>query len=515
MSKEQSGAVGIDLGTTNSALAAVEATGRPEIVRNAQGHNTTPSVVLFRGGSVLVGTPAKQQRASFSLDVVENVKRHMADTDWCHVTEDGEEYTSEQVAALILRKLREDAARALGREIGRAVITVPAYFDDPRRQATRDAGTIAGLEVLAIISEPTAAALAYGLKDAEAGTVLVYDLGGGTFDVTVIRIGDGVFDVIATAGDRELGGVNFDGRLMDWVNEQVIAASAQDIYDGDTRDIALLRDQCETAKHTLSSMEEAEVFVDSAGRSLDLTVTRSVFEDITDDLLERTTDLVEEVMETARASAGLTMADLDHVLLVGGSTRMPMVRQALAKLTGKQPEESLHPDEAVALGAAVQAELIEARSEERAPAVGEHTVSDVTAHGLGVISQEGVGGRLVNSVIVPEQSKIPASRSEVFHTLEDNQTVVNVEITIGDSPDPNSVGRLTEQDGVDLSIPPYPKGSPVRVTMSYDVDAIVQVDVHDMVADKPLGRVQIDRANNLAPKQIQQMASRLSRERVR
>ncbi|KUP95342.1 Hsp70 family protein [Thermobifida cellulosilytica] len=516
MSNSDSPVLGIDLGTTNSVVAVLDATGRPEVVRNSQGSNTTPSVVFFRGSTVLVGAPAKQQRGLGGADVVENVKRHMADPAWRHVTAAGEEYTPEQVSAFVLKKLREDASRALGVEATRAVITVPAYFDDPRRQATRDAGEIAGLEVVNIISEPTAAALAYGLREAEAGNVLVYDLGGGTFDVTVLRITDGSFDVVATAGDRELGGVNFDERLMNWVNNQVEAAGAEDLYEGDPRVLGILREQCETAKHTLSSVGEAEIFIDTSQGPMDFTVTRENFEKLTEDLLQRTADLVEEVMEIAEEKAGITMADLDRVLLVGGSTRMPVVRRMLTELTGIRPSEELHPDEAVALGAAVQGELVDARTAGRSSAVGDREVSDVTAHGLGVLTLDEDEKRLVNTVVLPAQSKIPGQSSQTFYTVSDNQTTIDLQVTLGDDTDPEYVQVITEnKQGVPIRIPPYPKNSPVRITISYDIDGIVQVEVFDLVADRSLGMVEIERALNLSRDEVSAMSVQLARKKVR
>ncbi|MEY9214519.1 Hsp70 family protein [Thermobifida halotolerans] len=518
MSEKDAPVLGIDLGTTNSVVAVLDGTGRPEVVRNAQGQNTTPSVVYFRGSSVLVGAAAKQQRVlSGPLDVVENVKRHMGNPAWRHVTSTEEDHTPEQISAFILRKLREDASRALGVEATRAVITVPAYFDDPRRQATRDAGEIAGLDVVNIISEPTAAALAYGLRDADAGTVLVYDLGGGTFDVTVLRIADGSFDVIATSGDRELGGVNFDERLMNWVNDQVEAVGAEDLHESeDLRVLGLLREQCEVAKHTLSNLEDTEIFIDTSVGARAFTVTRAVFEELTEDLLQRTADIVEEVMEVAREKAGISMADLDHVLLVGGSTRMPMVRRMLTGLTGIEPSESLHPDEAVALGAAVQGELVDARATGRTSTVGDREVSDVTAHGLGVISLDRETGRFVNNVILPAQSKIPGQRSELFETVDDDQTVIMARVTLGDDTDPDYVEIITrDKEGMPIRIPPHPKGSPIRVTISYDVDGIVQVEVFDLVADRSLGMVEIERELNLPRADVELMSAELARKQVR
>jgi molecular chaperone DnaK len=504
--------IGIDLGTTNSVAAVIDATGRPEVVRNSEGSTVTPSVVLVQDdGAVLVGGMARRQAVARPHDVVLHVKRHMGDPDWRFVSASDQEYTAEQISAQILRKVADDTGRALAAEIRSAVITVPAYFDDSRRQATKDAAKIAGLEVLRIISEPTAAALAYGLDKRDAGICLVYDLGGGTFDVTVLQVSGGDFTVLATTGARNLGGFDFDNRLINWINEQVVDRGADDLLD-DPISEARLRDQCEAAKHTLSQLDTVPVFVDSSGLNMQIELTREQFEALTIDLVQQTIEMVEEVVD----AANLTMTDLDEVLLVGGSTRMPMITRAVDKATGRIPNVTLHPDEAVALGAAVQAEILRAEFAGEDSTIGVGRVNDVTAHGLGVIALDAVGRHEKNFVILPANTPIPRRDSMDFFTVADQQTQINVQVTIGDDEETEAVEIITKDaEGVPLEIPPYPKGSPIRVHIAYDIDGTVHVEVTDLVADKSLGEFPIDRRNNLSPDQVARMRHELSETKVR
>ncbi|WP_028649101.1 Hsp70 family protein [Nocardiopsis sp. CNT312] len=494
--------VGIDLGTTNTVVAVMDETGRPEVLRNSDGANTTPSAVYLSGGEAVVGTPARHQRLVSDTDVVERIKPHMGEAGWKHQTSDGQSYTAEQLSAFIVRKICEDAALALGTPVESAVITVPAYFDEARRQATRDAGRIAGVTVERIISEPTAAALAYGLRDGDAGNVLVYDLGGGTFDVTVLRIQGGDFDVIATTGDAQLGGADFDDRLETWANGRIVAQGGTDIDDStDPGARGRLREQCENAKHRLSTTESASVFTEAG----EMKITRAEFNGLIEDLLERTRTLTQDALRTAGDKAGITAANLDEVLLVGGSTRIPAVKDLVTEITGLAPNQRLHPDEAVALGAAVQAELIDAERSDRDSAVGHRTVSDVTAHGLGVISLDGVNELEVNNVIIPAHSTVPAQHEQTFYSVVEDQEIVMLKVTVGDDTDPDLVEVITKDErGVKLRMPPapFPKESPLRVTLSYDIDAIVHVEVTDERNGRSLGDIEIERANNLSSDQV-------------
>jgi molecular chaperone DnaK len=504
-------ALGIDLGTTYSVSAIVDPTGRPQAIRNSEGQNTTPSVVLIdEDDTVIVGGPAQRQAISRHMDVVQWVKRDMGNPDWRFVAASGREYTAEEVSAQILRKLADDASRALGEEVHEVVVTVPAYFDDARRQATKDAGRIAGLEVLRIISEPTAAALAYGLHERQAGVCLVYDLGGGTFDATVIRIQRGEFTVLATTGDRNLGGYDFDNRIMNWANEAVLAKGLDDQLDDGPAE-ARLRDQCEAAKHLLSQLDSAPIFIDSGDTHLKLELDRATFERITADLLQRTVEMVEEVVD----AAGLAIADLDEVLLVGGSTRMPMVSTAVERVTGRRPNVTLHPDEAVALGAAIQADILWTAGTGRPSVTDAPRINDVTAHGLGVIALDDTG-RERNFVILPANAPIPQRQSMPFRTVAHHQEQIRVRVTIGDEEEPGDVEIITrDPEGVPLPIPPYPAGSPVEVHIAYDIDGTVHVEVTDLVAGRSLGEFPIDRRNNLSVEEVEQMSRDLARATIR
>ena len=494
--------IGIDLGTTFSAVARIGDDGRPEIVRNREGEAITPSVVLFQDDQPLVGTQAKRQAALAPHDVVEFVKRHMGDPDWRFGSSTGEEYTAEQVSAIILKRLKEDAEIALGRTCSDAVITVPAYFDDPRRRATIDAGTIAGLNVLRVLNEPTAAALAYGLDKSDAGTCIVYDLGGGTFDVTVLRIAGGILDVKSTTGDRNLGGFDFDNALMRLVNDQVRQEGGPDLFDSGTIESGL-RERCETAKRSLSTTEQTRVFLSVDGKNFRVQVTRAQFEAATSDLLQRTRDMMDEALD----DAGLSYPDIDRVLLVGGSTRMPMVAAMVREATGRVPELSVNPDEAVALGAAIQADLTTADAGGRASIVVADRIKavlDVTSHGLGVIALERKMGRLVeyNSIIIPHNSKVPAQYTERYQTVEDDQTRIAVKVTQGDDREVAYARVIAETT---IKIAPYPAGAPVEVTMSYDIDNVIQVEVRDLTTGEPIHEFVIDYVNNRDPVEVEQM----------
>ena len=500
--------IGIDLGTTFSAVAAVNANGRPEIIKNREGEAITPSVVLFQGDQPLVGTMAKRSAVMAPKDVVQFVKRNMGDASWRFATSTGQEYTAEQVSAVILKRLKEDAEMALGRPCPDAVITVPAYFDDARRRATMDAGTIAGFNVLRVLNEPTAAALAYGLDQADPGTCLVYDLGGGTFDVTVLRIADSVFDVSSTTGDRNLGGFDFDNALMRWVNEQVAEQGGPDLFD-DGRLEEDLREKCEMTKRMLSTTDQARVFVSAEAQNFQITMTRQQFESLTADLLQRTHDMMDEALDDARMS----YADIDRVLLVGGSTRMPMVGALVQRVTGKQSELSVNPDEAVALGAAIQADITvtEAGGQSSALALDRPlVVRDVTSQSLGTIAVEESMGRMTdyNSIIIPHNSKIPTKRSEMYATVADNQTELKVQVTEGDDRDVAYVTIIGESV---LKIPAYPVGAPVEIVMAYDIDGMIHVEVIDRTSDQHLGEFEIDREANLDRDDVQRMRQTMSK----
>ncbi len=497
--------VGIDLGTTYSAVAVVGANGKPDVLVNRDGERITPSVVFFDSDMTLVGSMAKRSAATAPLDVVQFVKRQMGDPDWRFEPSAGGTYTPEEISAIILKRLKEDAELYLGDgEVTDAVITVPAFFDDARRRATKDAGRIAGLNVLRVLNEPTAAALAFGLDLGGTGTVMVYDLGGGTFDVTVMRIGDGVFDVLGTDGLHELGGFEWDNRLMLWLNDQYRSQGGGDLTETFESE-ADLREKAELAKRRLSQAPNAKVVLSDGRLTKTITVTRDTFEEITQDLLNQSRDLTISLVE----ELGLAFSDIDNILLVGGSTRMPMVARMLEEISGRPPVRAGNPDELVAIGAAIQAAL-EGGSND--PGVAEPpVVMDVTSQSLGTIALN--DDRLPrNNIIIPRNTKIPAKRSEVFGTVHDGQTEICVQVTQGEDEDPDYVRFVTKQGGQTFSIPPYPAGAPVLITFHYDIDQTIQVQIEDLTAHRQLGTFEIDNVANLSADEV--AAARTRNERL-
>ena len=485
--------VGIDLGTTYSAIAIIGDGGTPEILTNRDGERITPSVVLFQDdGSVLVGTMAKRSAAIAPLDVVDFVKRQMGNPDWKFDASNGNQYSPEEVSALILKRLKEDAELYLGEgSVIDAVITVPAYFDDAKRRATKDAGRIAGLNVLRVLNEPTAAALAYGSEPGKNGTILVFDLGGGTFDVTVMRIKDDLFDVLGTDGLHELGGKDWDDRVMNWLNAEFQEQGGPDLTETFELE-AELRERAESAKRTLSQSTSAKVIFGAGGVTKSLTLTREVFEDIVADLLNQARDMTVSLVE----ELGIGWDDIDHVLLVGGSTRMPMVAHMLEEISGKPPLRSGNPDEIVALGAAIQAAFEAPEPENSRPSL---VIKDVTSQGLGVLANDQDTNKMRNFILIPRNAKIPAKASDVFQTVADGQTEVRVTVTQGDDDDPEFIKRIGEQV---IPIPPYPRGSPIRVEFAYDIDQTVSIGVYDLSADTSLGSFEVDNTANLAEEDI-------------
>ncbi|SDS83325.1 molecular chaperone DnaK [Actinopolymorpha singaporensis] len=522
--------IGIDLGTTYSAAARVNELGKPEIVVNRDGERLTPSVVLFQDELPIVGTMAKRSAVTAPLDVVQFVKRSMGDPSWKFETSGGTTYRPEEISAIILRRIKDDVELALGSPVTDAVVTVPAYFDDAPRRATIDAGRIAGLNVARVLNEPTAAALAYGVEHEVEGTVLVYDLGGGTFDVTVMRVGGGDFDVLATQGDRNLGGFDFDNLLMRLLDERFQAAGGPSLLDGAEAE-ADLREKAEIAKRSLTTVEQTRVVLSGGGVSKVVPLTRAEFEDATSSLISRTRDIAEIVV----GDAGLDWSGVDHVLLAGGSTRMPMVRSMIEKVSGREPIRSVNPDEVVALGAAIQAHLVDldaadaarggtngsatgtgdGASAEQLPvlasAVTRPRIRDVTSQGLGALAvRRGAASPedVENVVIIPANTKIPAKRGQVFETIEDNQTRLKVEVTQGDDDDPDYVRAIGEQT---FDIPPYPAGAPFEVVYAYDIDQTVFIEVHDKTSGERIGTFEV---NNVATMAEGEVASATDRMRL-
>ncbi len=482
--------IGIDLGTTNSCMAVIEG-GDPVIIPNAEGNRTTPSVVAFtKDGERLVGETAKRQAITNSDRTIMSIKREMG-KDWKKVI-DGKEYTPQDISAMILQKLKTDAEAYLGETITDAVITVPAYFTDSQRQATKDAGKIAGLNVRRIINEPTAAALAYGL-DKEVGQrkIMVFDLGGGTFDVSILEMGDGVIEVLATRGNNRLGGDDFDQALIDYIAEEFKKEHGVDLRK-DSMSLQRLKEAAEKAKKELSSTMSTNVnlpFItatDSGPLHLNMDITRAKFEELTAHLVEKTMDPVKAALK----DAGLKPGDIDNVILVGGSTRIPAVQEAVKRLIGKEPQKDINPDECVAIGAAIQGGVLSGE-------VKDILLLDVTPLSLGI---ETLGG--VTTKIIERNTTIPTRKSQIFTTAADNQTSVDIHVVQGEremARDNTTLGRFQL-----TGIPPAPRGVPqIEVTFDIDANGIVNVSAKDLGTGKEQ-KITITASTNLTEEEIEQ-----------
>ncbi len=485
--------VGIDLGTTNSVVAVLEG-GEPTVIANAEGSRTTPSVVAFsKDGEVLVGEVAKRQAITNPERTIRSVKRHVG-TDWS-VDIDGKDYSSQEISARVLQKLKRDAETYLGTEVSEAVITVPAYFDDAQRTATKEAGTIAGLEVLRIINEPTAAALAYGLDKGDTDqTILVFDLGGGTFDVSVLEIGDGVFEVKSTSGDTALGGDDWDDRVIGWLVDSFRNDHGVDL-SMDNMAMQRLKEGAERAKVELSQTQSTNVnlpFVtatDAGPLHMDYELSRAKFQDLTSDLLDRCRKPFEQALSDASLSAG----DVDHVILVGGSTRMPAVVDLVTGMTGTLPHQGVNPDEVVSVGAAVQAGVLKGE-------VKDVLLLDVTPLSLGIETKGGVMTRLIE-----RNTTIPTRRTEVFTTADDNQPTVEIHVLQGEREMAAYNKTLGKFQLVDL--PPAPRGVPqIEVTFDIDANGIVHVSAKDRATEKEQS-ITITGQTSLDKNTIDQMVS--------
>ena len=464
--------IGIDLGTTNSCVAVMEG-GKPTVIANTEGVRTTPSIVAFtKTGERLVGEPAKRQAVTNADRTISSIKRHMG-TDY-KVDIDGKKYTPQEISAMILQKLKADAESYLGEKVTEAVITVPAYFNDAQRQATKDAGKIAGLDVKRIINEPTAAALAYGLDNEKEQKIMVYDLGGGTFDVSIIEIGDGVIEVLATNGDTHLGGDDFDNRVTQWMIDEFKKTEGVDL-SGDKMALQRLKEAAEKAKKELSSATTTNInlpFITATAegpKHLDMNLTRAKFDELTSDLIERTAIPVQNALR----DAGLTAAELSKVLLVGGSTRMLSAQEKVKQLTGKEPSKSLNPDECVAIGAAIQGGKLAGDA-----GAGDILLLDVTPLSLSIETMGGVATKLIE-----RNTTIPTKKSQVFSTAADNQTAVDIHVVQGErefARDNKTLGQF-RLDG----ILPARRGVPqIEVTFDIDANGIVNVSAKDLGTGK-------------------------------
>ena len=481
--------IGIDLGTTNSCVAVMEG-GEPTVIANAEGFRTTPSVVAFKkDGQRLVGDNAKRQAVTNAEGTVSSIKRHMG-TDY-KVTIDGKSYTPQAISAMILQKLKADAEAYLGEKVTEAVITVPAYFNDAQRQATKDAGKIAGLDVKRIINEPTAAALAYGLDNENEQKIMVYDLGGGTFDVSVIEIGDGVIEVLATSGDNRLGGDDFDKKIMDYMVADFKGKTGIDLSN-DKMAMERVKAEAEDAKKKLSSATQVEISIpfitanEQGPQHLNMTLTKAKFDELTRDLVERTAVPVQNALK----DAGITAAELSKVLLVGGSTRIPAVQDKVKQLTGHEPSKKMNPDECVALGASIQGGKLAGDA-----GAGEILLLDVTPLSLSIETMGGIATRLIE-----RNTTIPTKKSQIFSTAADNQTAVDINVVQGErqfARDNKSLGQF-RLDG----IPPARRGVPqIEVTFDIDANGIVNVSAKDLGTGKEQ-HITITAGSNMSDEEI-------------
>ncbi|WP_348920234.1 molecular chaperone DnaK [Enterococcus rotai] len=482
--------IGIDLGTTNSAVAVLEG-GEAKIIANPEGNRTTPSVVSFKNGEIQVGEVAKRQAVT-NPHTIASIKRHMGEAGY-KVEADGKSYTPQEISAMILQYLKGFAEEYLGEKVDKAVITVPAYFNDAQRQATKDAGKIAGLEVERIVNEPTAAALAYGLdKTDKDEKVLVFDLGGGTFDVSILELGDGVFDVLSTAGDNELGGDDFDNKIIDYMVAEFKKENGVDLSK-DKMAVQRLKDAAEKAKKDLSGVTSTQISLpfitagDAGPLHLEMNLTRAKFDELTSDLVERTKTPVRQALK----DAGLNPSEIDEVILVGGSTRIPAVVEAVRKETNKEPNKSVNPDEVVAMGAAIQGGVITGD-------VKDVVLLDVTPLSLGIETMGGVFTKLID-----RNTTIPTSKSQVFSTAADNQPAVDIHVLQGERPmsaDNKTLGRFQLTD-----IPAAPRGVP-QIEVSFDIDknGIVNVRAKDLGTQKEQ-TITIKSSSGLSDDEIERM----------
>jgi molecular chaperone DnaK len=501
--------IGVDLGTVFSVVARVSARGRPRIVPNRDGRRKTRSVVLFEPAGPLVGRTSNAAPAAAGAGLARFAGCSLGDPTWRYEAPDGRLFRSEEISALILRRLKEDAERAFGGEVTEAVLTVPACFNAASRRASADAARIAGLTVRQVLNAPTAAALAYGQAITAGSTVLVYGLGGGNFDASVLHAGDREFEVLATCGDRTLGGLDWDNELMRLLNRKFRRAGGPDLLEAHDTE-AELRDKAELAKHCLTTLAQIRVVLSANGVTRTVTVRRTEFEAVTARLLDRTRDLAQAAVE----AAGLSWPQIDQALPAGGPTRMPMVRSMLKRLVGLLTPRPINPDEVVALGAVVQAQSgADPGRSLIVPAGGSpRTVREVTSHGLGALARDSSTGRRRNVVVIPANTPLPARRSSLFTTIEDNQTTIDIDVTQGDHTDPTAVSRL---DRKTVLLPARPAGAPIELVYGYDADQVPHLEVNDLTNGQQLGRFEVRNTTAMSDAEVTESASRVKGLKLR
>lgn len=505
--------IGIDLGTTFSVGAWIDGAGNPHVANSREGGNTTPSVVLFDDGEIVIGKQAKNNAELAPENVVQFVKRFMGDKNYSFLTEDGKEYSAEEISAMVLRRIKEDCETCIGEPVTDAVITVPAYFTDAQRQSTMDAGRIAGLNVRAIINEPTAAALAYGFSNAgKQQRVMVYDLGGGTFDVTIIEIRpDRTIQVLATHGNKNLGGADFDNALISYVRRRFEEETGINLEDDDEA-MQVLRTRCEQAKLALSGSDKTSVAMSAQRKKAKIEITREKFESLIMPRVEETEVDIDITLE----DSGLTPADLDKVLLVGGSSRIPLVREFVKRKLKITPSAELNPDEVVAIGAAYYGvSLNEAPITDGSKPGAHHDtaeaqriVQDVNSHGLGVIALN-ENNEEMNFIVVPRNQPIPTVGYQDFATMVDDQECVLLRITEGDDEDLDYVTVIGEAT---IYLPPHPAGSPISIELSYNTNGIITGKVFDKTTLQYVGDVVINRNANMTSDEVDERAQRMENE---
>lgn len=498
--------VGIDLGTTFSAIATLNSDGKAEIITNRDGERTMPSVVMFEDGAVVVGEQAKENSISDPLNVCQFIKRNMGNKAFSFDLSLDEKYTAEEISAMIIKRLKEDAESTMGTDVTGAVITVPAYFNDSQRKATKDAGEIAGLNVLGIINEPTAAAIAYCHGEANSdGTVMVYDIGGGTFDITIIKLAEQLkkVEILSTTGNRNLGGFDFDNVIISKVMDAFSEKYGEDLEDDETA-LQDLRIKAENAKKALSSRAKASISINSNGNVLRVDITRDEFEAMIQGYLDST----RASMEIALDDAGLEWKDISKIILVGGSTRIPAVSKMIQEVSGIEPSRELNPDEAVAIGATYYAELLQSQLEHKEPSENNKlNITDVNSHSLGVIAFDSKTKERFVSFIIERNTALPAKKEKEFYTNHDNQECIELEVVEGEDVDP-------EYDTIigttDIMLKQRPKGSPISISMIYDINGILHVTVKDVIDGTELGEMEIKRQANLSEDEIKKKTDIIS-----